>query len=73
MENLFMKEKGYTYLLIRDKLLFNISLPWLSVLRQCCMVLDHVIGLRPHGGRNFLVDFSQCMGPVPTQHREESV
>ena len=23
-------------------------------------------------GRNFLLDFGQCIGPVPTQHREGS-
>ncbi|PSN52956.1 hypothetical protein C0J52_03618 [Blattella germanica] len=23
-------------------------------------------------GNNFLMEFGQCMGPVPTQHREES-
>ena len=29
-------------------------------------------GSSPHGGKQFLMDFGQCMGPVPTNHREES-
>ncbi|PSN49746.1 hypothetical protein C0J52_08484 [Blattella germanica] len=47
---------------------------WLSGLRQCALVPDHGTraGLSPRGGRNFLMDFGQCMGQVPTQHREES-
>ncbi|PSN31264.1 hypothetical protein C0J52_27366, partial [Blattella germanica] len=48
--------------------------PWLSGLRQRALVPGHETraGSSLRGGRNFLVDFGQCMGLVPTQHREES-
>ncbi|PSN47733.1 hypothetical protein C0J52_04600 [Blattella germanica] len=40
---------------------------------KCSMVPGHGTraGSSPRVGRNFLMDFGQCMGPVPTQHREE--
>ncbi|PSN40005.1 hypothetical protein C0J52_26033 [Blattella germanica] len=48
--------------------------PWLSGLRQRALVPGHGTraGSSLRGGRNFLVDFGQCMGPVPTKHHEES-
>ncbi|PSN58420.1 hypothetical protein C0J52_02805 [Blattella germanica] len=53
---------------------FPCPAPWLSGLRQCALVPGRGTraGSSPRGGRNFLMDFGQCMGPVPTQHHEES-
>ena len=40
------------------------SAPWLNGLRQCALVPGHGmhIGLSPHGGRNFLIDFLPVYG-----------
>ena len=53
---------------------FRLAL-WLSGLRQCDLVPGDgtCTGLDPHGRRNFLMEFDQCLvPPVPIQHREES-
>ena len=62
-------------LLSRDSLeSSNWALPCivLSGLRQCALVPGHGtrVGSSPHG--DFLMNFGQCMGLVPTQYRQKS-